>query len=250
MNQAIENLKETLLKAINECREAMIGDLPGKPRPGAPLDQIATQLLGVQDTFMLKMEIDQIHNLLQLQMKRKGLSAKTLEIMRNSSECLNTVQNSICVDIGQVITPDDLALAKADGFGGLQLGDSLERKLFSIEKVIGHILYCGNRPGFVSGWEYRYGIHDGLFPHQSCRIFGDMTDEMLHELPIDPKEFVIARRVARGSLYVPWGILLDKYKLEMGSDPVIFPPDLSWILCLDHGYNGIFAKRDRGFFLT
>jgi hypothetical protein len=250
MDDALEPWRGSLLAAIDAAREAMSGDFPGSSRPDAPLDEISGGLRSVADRFMLKVEIERARSVLQRQLERKGLSSGSQKAFLAASETYKSIQHEILADIGEVITPVDLA-GDPDGHGAIQLGRGAEAKLKAIESVTGHPMYSGEHPSFATEWTYSLGLHDGLFPRESRREFADTTTAMLQELPIDRGQLVVARRVTGGSIASPWGVFLERHDLEetMFTDPIIFPPDLNWILCLDHGGNGIFAERDRALLL-
>jgi hypothetical protein len=250
MNDALEPYRRTLLAAIDNARQAMSRSFSGSPRPDAPLDEISGGLRSVAEPFMFKMEIERAGSMLQRQLTRSGLSTETVRAIQAASEACESIQHEILADIGAVLIPADL-FGDPDSQGAIHLGPSAEAKLKAIESVTGHPMYSGDYPSFATQCTYSLGLHDGLFPTAARRVFTDVTTAMLQELPIDRAQLVIARRVTRVSIASPWGVLLERHDLEYNTftDPIIFPPDLCWILCLDHGGNGIFAERDRALLL-
>ena len=239
--------RDIILAAVDSARQALAGDFPGTSRPDAPLDEIASDLRGADGGFMLKIVIDQARHRLRRQMGRKGLSMAGREALDRACRCCDTIQPQVIADIGEVISAADLAAGAPDAGGGIQLAASTNTKLRAIEDVVGHPMYTGEHPRFAVEWAYDDGLHEGLFPMARRRDSHDTTEAWLLGLGIDPGQMVIARRITPSPVAAPWGVLLDSYKLAQRhrGDPILFPPDVSWILCMDHDRNATYAERDR-----
>ncbi len=243
MNGDIEGLRKILLTALNECQVALISDFPGKTRPDAPLDAIGSLTGGAKDGLMLKMELEFVYDQLMRQMRRQGLSDRTVNALRKASEHCIALQDTVRMNIGHVVTQDDLTTEERDEFGVTKLGEDVRRRVTCIVEVVGHPLHRGDYPRFASKWQYAEGIHAGLYPDQARRFFQDVTAESLSQLPIDLKQIVIVRS-GRLELAMDWATLLAQYQEVLRTDSWIFPLDLSWFLFVDHGHNAIYAERD------
>lgn len=246
----------TLVGPLEAVRAAFAADFQGKPRPDAPIDELLAAIRDVRCPLLLKVRADAMVGRLRRQAQRAGVSPRSQEAIDAAIGAIERLLEGFPVDLSTAITADDLAGGGSDGDVCRTLEGLIVEKLRALQLIIGHPIGLYDHTSFADRFG-DYGLNERLFAPGRMRPV--RSEAAIRALPIDRHRPVLAVRTNRlsgkGPLYGPWGALLDGTGAPPGHrrpsdwfDPgvVVVPPDVSWVVALCEGDEGVYAERETG----